>query len=98
MDSITEYNDKTPLQFSLEFEIESTILQDNKIQRIRCNIETDSITVKRKAWGEAYMYTFRDFDGTIHYAVAIPPSNPQSATGLAPVIVALHGAGKLNRK
>ncbi|KAG0226718.1 hypothetical protein BGW41_004100 [Actinomortierella wolfii] len=49
------------------------------------------IIIDWKPWGHWYRYTFTDFDGSVQYAVAIPPQNP-SLTQKAPMLVALHGA------
>ena len=90
--------DKTsdPLRFSLVFTLESSNQHDNERSGTLINtVNTGSIELDSRTWGESYKYTFRDFDGTIHYAAAIPPRYPQSAKNSAPVIVALHGAGEL---
>lgn len=94
---------KGPLRFSLAFEVESVLHQDNHRQQLdgkhRCeSIETDSIELHNRTWGEPYHYTFRDFDGTVHYAAAIPPRHPQSAKSSAPVLVAFHGAGNIQKR
>ncbi|KAF9912082.1 hypothetical protein EC991_001028 [Linnemannia zychae] len=83
-------------EFTLKFEIE-TLLGDetgSEKGRIGFLMTSKSLLIVQRKWGEPYMYTFRDFDGTVHYAAAIPPSNPESQpSSSAPVLVALHGAG-----
>ncbi|KAG0197352.1 hypothetical protein BGX28_009156 [Mortierella sp. GBA30] len=86
-------NDRTST-FSLEFQLESVGvvegLEEKMVTRI---LETDILVIKHCSWGEVYKYTFLDFDGTVQYAAAIPPSKPSSqATDSAPVLVSLHGA------
>ncbi|KAF9396453.1 hypothetical protein BGX21_009527, partial [Mortierella sp. AD011] len=81
------------LSFSLIFELE-TIGQHGHIMGLAETLETELIRIEQRKWGEAYMYTFKDFDGTVHHAAAIPPSDPSSQpAGTAPVLVSLHGAG-----
>ncbi|KAF9124931.1 hypothetical protein BGW39_007787 [Mortierella sp. 14UC] len=83
-------------EFMLKFEIE-TLLRDETGEEkgyIGFLTTVDSLSIVPRKWGEPYLYTFRDFDGTVHYAAAIPPSNPESQpASSAPVLVALHGAG-----
>ncbi|GJJ75379.1 hypothetical protein EMPS_07737 [Entomortierella parvispora] len=81
-----------PLRFSLAFTLESRS-KHKPNDRSRVMVSTANIRLDSRTWGEPYKYTFRDFDGTIQYAAAIPPSHPQSSTNSAPIIVALHGAG-----
>lgn len=83
------------LTFSLEFELATPSGNDYQSWTA---LETDMITIERHKWGEgAYKYTFLDFDGTVQYAAAIPPSDPASqSTDSAPVVVALHGAGTIS--
>ncbi|KAG0312763.1 hypothetical protein BGZ99_009275 [Dissophora globulifera] len=82
------------LEFSLEFELETTSSDANVAENRRALLETDLISIDRRTWGEPYKYTFLDVDGTVHYAAAIPPSDPSSQPAdSAPVLVALHGAG-----
>ncbi|KAG0302935.1 hypothetical protein BGZ98_007110 [Dissophora globulifera] len=82
------------LEFSLEFELEVTSSDANVGENRTVLLETDLISIERRAWGEPYKYTFLDVDGTVHYAAAIPPSDPSSQPAdSAPVLVALHGAG-----
>ncbi|KAF9920816.1 hypothetical protein FBU30_009253 [Linnemannia zychae] len=80
-------------KFSLRFEI--VTLSSSKTGKSRAGFfTTEEITIGERKWGEPYLYTFRDFDGTVHYAAAIPPSNPSSQPAdSAPILVALHGAG-----
>lgn len=85
------------LNLSLEFEL-STVPPDlnRAIHRLWTGtLETDIISIEQHGWGEgAYKYTFLDFDGTVQYAAAIPPSDPSSQpTNSAPTVIALHGAG-----
>ncbi|KAF8938527.1 hypothetical protein BGZ58_000719 [Dissophora ornata] len=81
------------LDFSLQFDLE-TVATNSESVALRGILETDVINIEQRTWGEVYKYTFLDFDGTVHYAAAIPPSDPSSQpTNSAPVLVALHGAG-----
>ncbi|KAF9182279.1 hypothetical protein BGZ51_004832 [Haplosporangium sp. Z 767] len=74
------------LEFTLAFELEG--------DGVAGTVTTNVLKIEWRTWGEAYKYTFLDFDGTVHYAAAIPPSKPISqTTGSAPVLVSLHGAG-----
>ncbi|KAF9966330.1 hypothetical protein BGZ70_002655 [Mortierella alpina] len=81
--------------FTIEFELESEPLTDTLGQRVTtATLRTDTMVIAQRTWGEPYKYTFLDFDGTVQYAAAIPPSQPASnPTDSAPVIVSLHGAG-----
>ncbi|KAF9150478.1 hypothetical protein BG015_007724 [Linnemannia schmuckeri] len=80
-------------EFSLRFEV-ATLSPDQKGEGHIGFLTTETLLIAQRKWGEPYIYTFRDFDGTIHYAAAIPPSNPESQpSNSAPVLVALHGAG-----
>ncbi|KAF9576165.1 hypothetical protein EC968_010288 [Mortierella alpina] len=83
------------LAFTLEFELESVAVVDsNKHKVMRGTLRTCTLMIAQRKWGEPYKYTFLDFDGTVQYAVAIPPSRPKSnPTDSAPVLVSLHGAG-----
>ncbi|KAG0012671.1 hypothetical protein BGZ80_011595 [Entomortierella chlamydospora] len=75
------------LSFSLIFELE-TIDQHSHAVESTETLETKLIRIEQRKWGEAYMYTFKDFDGTVHHAAAIPPSDPSSQpAGTAPVLV-----------
>ncbi|KAK3839610.1 MAG: hypothetical protein J3R72DRAFT_492567 [Linnemannia gamsii] len=83
-------------EFTLKFEIETLLRDETGEQKGRIGYLTavESLVIVPRKWGEPYLYTFRDFDGTVHYAAAIPPSNPESQpSSSAPVVVALHGAG-----
>ncbi|KAF9301492.1 hypothetical protein BGZ74_006629 [Mortierella antarctica] len=75
------------LEFSLEF---SFVIDNNR----KANVRTDVLELQKKTWGEIYKYTFTDFDGTVHYAAAFPPSRPEAISTSAPILVALHGAGR----
>lgn len=77
------------LEFSLEF---SFMIHDNR----KASVRTDVLELQQKTWGEVYKYTFTDFDGTVHYAAAFPPSKPETISTSAPILIALHGAGKKN--
>ncbi|KAF8948106.1 hypothetical protein BGZ47_006514 [Haplosporangium gracile] len=80
-------------EFTLRFEV-TTLSPDQMGQEHIGFLTTEALSIAQRKWGEPYIYTFRDFDGTIHYAAAIPPSNPESQpSNSAPVLVALHGAG-----
>ncbi|KAG9062426.1 hypothetical protein KI688_005341 [Linnemannia hyalina] len=80
-------------EFTLRFEVE-TLLPDQPGEGPIGYLTTEALPIAQRKWGEPYIYTFRDFDGTVHYAAAIPPSNPESQpSSSAPVLVALHGAG-----
>ncbi|KAI1288890.1 hypothetical protein EDD11_009566, partial [Mortierella claussenii] len=86
------HSSRDQLQFSLAFELEMTS-SDNKVDARTAVLETDPIVIEHRSWGEAYKYTFLDFDDTVHYAAAIPPSDPSSQPShSAPVLVSLHGA------
>jgi hypothetical protein len=80
--------------FSLEFEL-ATIWSGDTRQMSTSILETNIISIEHRNWGQgAYKYTFLDFDGTVQYAAAIPPSDPSlQSTDPAPAVVALHGAG-----
>ncbi|KAH7044264.1 hypothetical protein BKA57DRAFT_469111 [Linnemannia elongata] len=85
-----EYRDE---EFTLRFEVE-TLSPDHSGEGRIGYLTTEALLIPQRKWSEPYMYTFRDFDGTVHYAAAIPPSNPESQpSSSAPVLVALHGAG-----
>ncbi|KAG0022996.1 hypothetical protein BGZ81_008289 [Podila clonocystis] len=75
------------LEFSLEF---SFVIDNNR----KASVRTDVLELQQKTWGEIYKYTFTDFDGTVHYAAAFPPSRPEYINTSAPILVALHGAGR----
>ncbi|KAF9309997.1 hypothetical protein BG003_009056 [Podila horticola] len=75
------------LEFSLEF---SFMIHDNR----KASVRTDVLELQQKTWGEVYKYTFTDFDGTVHYAAAFPPSKPETISTSAPILIALHGAGR----
>ncbi|KAG0373548.1 hypothetical protein BGX24_011557 [Mortierella sp. AD032] len=82
-------------EFTLKFEIETLFRDETGERKGRIGFLTavESLVIVPRKWGEPYLYTFRDFDGTVHYAAAIPPSNPESQpSSSAPVLVALHGA------
>ncbi|KAF9103079.1 hypothetical protein BGX27_010744 [Mortierella sp. AM989] len=80
----------TSLDFSLVFELVAVGTGTYSTE----TLETELISIKQRKWGEAYMYTFMDFDGSVHYAAAIPPKDPSSQPAdSAPVLVSLHGAG-----
>ncbi|KAF9277071.1 hypothetical protein BGZ68_009541 [Mortierella alpina] len=83
------------LAFSLEFELESGANTDRHNQRVETGtLRTCNLVIAQRKWGEPYKYTLLDFDGTVQYAAAIPPSHPTSnPTDSAPVLVSLHGAG-----
>jgi hypothetical protein len=88
---VEEYRDE---EFTLRFEVE-TLSPDHAGEERIGFLTTEALTIGQRKWGEPYMYTFQDFDGTVHYAAAIPPSNPESQpSSSAPVLIALHGAGK----
>ncbi|KAF9107795.1 hypothetical protein BGX29_004854 [Mortierella sp. GBA35] len=81
-------------EFSLQFETETQFTEDSRKTGSTGFLTTKNLTIAHRTWGEPYIYTFRDFDGTVHYAAAIPPSDPISQpSDSAPVLVALHGAG-----
>lgn len=81
-------------EFTLQFEVE-TLSPDRAGEEHIGFLITEAFSIAQRKWGEPYMYTFQDFDRTVHYAAAIPPSNPESQpSGSAPVLIALHGAGK----
>ncbi|KAG0272147.1 hypothetical protein BGZ95_012110 [Linnemannia exigua] len=85
-------------EFTLEFEIETLLPDETGEQKGRIGFLTtvESLLIVSRKWGEPYIYTFRDFDGTVHYAAAIPPRNPESQpSSSAPVLVALHGAASI---
>ncbi|KAK5583864.1 hypothetical protein RB653_005468 [Dictyostelium firmibasis] len=46
-----------------------------------------------KSFGEAYTFTFQDYDLSIQYADAIPPNDVEGGVSPTPVLFALHGAG-----
>lgn len=78
------------LEFSLEFSFEIGLGNHRK-----ASVRSDVFVLEQKKWGEIYKYTFTDFDGTVHYAATFPPSRPEAISTSAPILVALHGAGKL---
>lgn len=83
-------------EFTLRFEVE-TLSPDQSGEGRIGYLTTEALSIAQCKWGEPYMYTFRDFDGTVHYAAAIPPSNPESQpSSSAPILVALHGAGNFS--
>ncbi|KAF8976537.1 hypothetical protein BGZ46_008181 [Entomortierella lignicola] len=80
------------LDFSLVFKL-ATVGSGAYIVESTDDLETEVLKIKQRRWGEVYMYTFLDFDDTVHYAYAIPPSDPSSQPAdSAPVLVSLHGA------
>ncbi|KAG0364479.1 hypothetical protein BGZ54_007449 [Gamsiella multidivaricata] len=86
------------LEFSLRFEL-AIMRSGNNMEKSTGALETDLIRIEQKEWGKVYKYTFLDFDGTVHYAAAIPPSKPSSQPlDSAPVIVALHGADRVTNR
>ncbi|KAF9417419.1 hypothetical protein BGZ94_009971, partial [Podila epigama] len=76
-----------PVRVSFVFDLEC-------VDGRRVALHTDILEIQQRKWGDVYKYTFMDFDGTVHYAAAIPPRSPRSLTASAPTLVALHGAGK----
>ncbi|KAG9321131.1 hypothetical protein KVV02_005257 [Mortierella alpina] len=83
------------LAFTLAFELQSGADIDRHNQRVVTGtLRTCTLVIAQRKWGEPYKYTFLDFDGTVQYAAAIPPSHPTSnPLDSAPVLVSLHGAG-----
>ncbi|KAF9928531.1 hypothetical protein BGZ67_006948 [Mortierella alpina] len=83
------------LAFTLAFELQSGAEIDRHNQRVVTGtLRTCTLVIAQRKWGEPYKYTFLDFDGTVQYAAAIPPSHPTSnPLDSAPVLVSLHGAG-----
>ncbi|CAG8683090.1 32561_t:CDS:10, partial [Racocetra persica] len=77
-----------PLSFQLQFLISSRT--EGKI--IFWTKVTDIISIHNKHFGDAYKFTFEDFDTTVQYAMAIPPSK-LCQPYRCPILVALHGAG-----
>ncbi|KFH61907.1 hypothetical protein MVEG_12241 [Podila verticillata NRRL 6337] len=77
------------LEFSLEFSFEIGHGNHRK-----ASVRSDVFELAQKKWGEIYKYTFTDFDGTVHYAATFPPSRPEAISTSAPILVALHGAGR----
>ncbi|RUS26818.1 hypothetical protein BC938DRAFT_484077 [Jimgerdemannia flammicorona] len=55
------------------------------------------LTLVYRKWGETFKFTFLDFDGTVHYAMAKPPRTlfRPSAPNVVPppILIATHGAG-----
>ncbi|CAG8432933.1 6079_t:CDS:10 [Diversispora eburnea] len=77
-----------PVSFRLQF----TVISKSKKQTTYWIMTTDLITIHHKSFGEFYKFTFEDFDGTVQYAMALPPiesCHPEKC----PILVALHGSG-----
>ncbi|CAG8556557.1 9213_t:CDS:10, partial [Ambispora gerdemannii] len=72
------------ISFQLKFGI---MLENNTYITLKSNVTT----IKLKKFGEPFKFTFEDFDGTVQYAIAIPPLEP--ITNCCPLLLALHGAG-----
>ncbi|KAI8367496.1 uncharacterized protein BYT42DRAFT_586475 [Radiomyces spectabilis] len=85
----------------IEFSVDSSIAKLDSVRvQVHCMIEGNQteeiqkdLTVLGIDWNEeAFAYTFIDYDGTVHYAMAKKPqvldANPDK-----PVILALHGSG-----
>ncbi|CAG8568986.1 1077_t:CDS:10 [Cetraspora pellucida] len=81
-----------PLSFQLQFLVSSRT--EDKI--IYWTKVTNVISINNKNFGDAYKFTFEDFDTTVQYgrcfAMAIPSSEPCKPYK-CPILVALHGAG-----
>ncbi|EGC40170.1 hypothetical protein DICPUDRAFT_74341 [Dictyostelium purpureum] len=56
---------------------------------------TTNITFNCTNWGNPFLYTFLDFDSTVQYAIATPPTTSCSESNgtLCGVMLATHGAG-----
>jgi len=53
-----------------------------------------NLTMNCTEWGEAFLFTFLDFDGTVQYAMAAPPTSPCGLNSeKCGLILATHGAG-----
>lgn len=51
-----------------------------------------TVTLRCREFGQSYKFTFRDFDGSTHYAAVQPPLGECPEAG-CPVILTTHGAG-----
>ncbi|RUS17630.1 hypothetical protein BC937DRAFT_89702 [Endogone sp. FLAS-F59071] len=95
-----------PVAFKISF-ISSTSIPSTSTLKIRLKIHLRSsrgastvfsprLTLNCRAWGETFKFTFLDFDGTVHYAMAKPPRalfRPSADVLPPPILVATHGAG-----
>ncbi|KAF2071359.1 hypothetical protein CYY_007318 [Polysphondylium violaceum] len=77
---VTEY--KCPLYIELDI-----MSQDNFVA-------ATNLTMNCTQWGEPFLFTFLDFDGSVQYAMAAPPTSPCGLNSQkCGLIVATHGAG-----
>ncbi|KAG9297457.1 hypothetical protein G9A89_020858 [Geosiphon pyriformis] len=81
-------NDEIASCHSIFFTLRITLKAGDDI--ISQNI--DRINLKLKKQRQPFKFTFEDFDGTIQYAMLIPPNDPTMNQSKA-LLIGLHGAG-----
>ncbi|CAH1756508.1 258_t:CDS:10 [Entrophospora sp. SA101] len=85
---IDEIQEKKAISFRLKF-----IVSSKSRGKVNHWVKvSDLIIIEPKNFQEFYKFTFEDFDGSIQYAMAMPPISPVE-NAKCPILVALHGAG-----
>ncbi|CAG8492394.1 12560_t:CDS:10, partial [Gigaspora rosea] len=83
---------KVPNGMPLSFQLQFLVLSQTEKRIAYWHKITEVISIRNKNFGDVYKFTFKDFDATVQYAMAIPPLGP-CHPHKCPVLVALHGAG-----
>ncbi|CAG8478874.1 3104_t:CDS:10 [Ambispora leptoticha] len=81
--------DNNQSQNDISFQLKFGIMLENNTY---ITLNSNTITIISRKFGEPFKFTFEDFDGTVQYAIAIPPLE-LITTGTCPLLLALHGAG-----
>ncbi|GAM18816.1 hypothetical protein SAMD00019534_019910 [Acytostelium subglobosum LB1] len=90
-----------PINIQLYSYAEQIECTSANVVSIPINISTDASSVDLqvllnfscKPFGEAYIFTFLDFDNSVQYAAATPPLYECGADIKCPILLTLHGAG-----